>query len=67
VTVPQAHGLALGGGEEASGAAEVEDLALAAEDDGDDARLAGQPAGLFGGDPVTGGSFGEAAIGLEGL
>jgi hypothetical protein len=65
--VAQAHRLALRRGEEASGAAEVEDLALAAEDDGDDARLAGQPAGLFGRDPVAGGGIGPSASGLQGV
>ena len=44
-------------------AAEVEDLGLAAEDGGDDPGLAGQPAGLAGGDGLAGVELGglEAA------
>ena len=59
--------LASGGLEEPGGAAEVEDLALAAEDDGDDPGLAGEPAGLFGGDPVAGGGVGDPEAGDEGV
>ena len=61
--VAQGEGEALGGGVEAAGAAEVEDLGGAAEDGGDDAGLAGQAAGLAGADAGAGvqGRGGEAA------
>ena len=40
---------------------------FAAEDDGDDPGLAGQPAGLFGGDPVTGRGGGDTDPGQQGV
>jgi hypothetical protein len=42
--VTQGDGPALGRGEQAAGAAEVEDLAVGAEDGGDHLRVAGQAA-----------------------
>ena len=48
--VAQGEGLALGGGEQPGGAAQVEDLGLGAQDGGDEAGGAGQPAGFAGGD-----------------
>ena len=44
----------LGSGVEPAGAAEVEDLGLAAEDGGDDPGLAGEPSGWPGADAVAG-------------
>ena len=44
--VTHAHGFALGSVEQAAGAAEVEDFGLAAEDEGDDVGVAGEPAGF---------------------
>ncbi len=67
VAVADGHRLALGRTEEPGGAAEVEDLALAAEDGGDQVGGAGQPAGLFGGDPVPGRGLGDAEAGDEGV
>ena len=40
---------------------------FAAEDDGDDPGLAGEPAGLFGGDPVTGRGGGGTEAGEQGV
>ena len=52
--VDQAHGDALGFVEEPLEPAEVEDSRLAAEHGGDDAGVAGQPAGLAGADRLAG-------------
>src|ERR1700709_1862583 len=51
--VAQRFRAALGGAEEPPGAAEVEDLGVAAEDGGDDLGGAGQPAGVGGGDGLV--------------
>ena len=61
VLVSESHRLALGRRIEAAGAAEVEDLAVAAEDDRDDGGFAGQPADLGGGE----GFAAEDAAGAE--
>jgi hypothetical protein len=67
LAVADGHRLALGRGEQPGGAAEVEDLTLPAEDDGDDPGLAGEPAGLLGGDPVPGRGSGDADPGEQGV
>ena len=57
VSVAQDQGEPDGGGDQASGAADVERFAAGAEDGGDDLGVAGQPPDRGGGelDPVTGG------------
>jgi hypothetical protein len=52
--VGQGEGAALGGGVQASFAAEVEGFGAAAQDGGDDAGAAGEAAGFAGGDPGAG-------------
>ena len=61
VSVAEADGVALCGGGEASAASEVQDLGLAAEDDGQDLRVAQQPAQLSRRDR---GSVGQQARGV---
>ena len=55
----------LGAGVEPAASPDVEDLAGAAEDDGDDAGGAGQASGLGGGDLATGVDPGGAETGQE--
>ena len=50
-------------GVEPGGAALVEDLGLPAENEGDDAGFAGEPAGLGGGDRVAGVEVGGSRCG----
>ena len=50
------------GGDQAAGAADVEDLALGAEDGGDDLGVAGESAGGGGGEGVAGG---QESVGVE--
>ena len=52
--VAQAQGQVLLGGDQPGGPAEVEDLALGAEDGRDDARVAGDPADGLGGEQLPG-------------
>ena len=54
LVVLEPDGFALGCGVQPAGAAEVEDLGLPAEDGGQDLGLAGEAAGLGGGDGVAG-------------
>src|SRR3954463_2158814 len=54
-------GAALGGGELVVGLADVEHFAVAAEDDGDELGVAGEPAGGFGAD-LRAGREGEPAV-----
>src|SRR6478735_10158566 len=67
--VADAEGGELGSGEEPSGAADVEDLTVAVEDDRDDAGGAREPAGLAGADLLAGvedtGLLGLAGQGVE--
>ena len=53
--VAEVHRLAAGASEESRAAAEVEDLALAAEHGGQDLGVAGQSAGLLGREGLAGG------------
>src|SRR4051794_31363700 len=54
VAVADAGGADLGGGPDPAGAADVEDLACAAEDGGQDLGVAGEPPRRLGGDPQPG-------------
>src|SRR4051812_13332637 len=59
-------GAALGGGEFVVGLADVEHFAVAAEDDGDELGVAGEPAGGFGAD-LRAGRQGEPAVAEPGF
>ena len=65
--VEQGQGAALGAGVQAAGAAEVQGHRVAVEDGGDEPGVAGQPAGLAGGDRDPGVEPGGAEPGEQGV
>ena len=65
--VDQGQGAALAAGVEAAGPAEVQGHRVAVEDGGDQAGVAGQPAGFAGGDRDPGVEPGDAEAGEQGV